>query len=191
MLLLPNFKLNPGGKLSDKLLAKGITTFHKAVHHVHQLPYGRNTRPANYWTIIHEGKGTCSSKHAYLKALSDENNIFSMQLLMCIYTMDKTNTPAVGTVLEKYQMEYILEAHNCLSYGESRFDFTFPDRMNTQWESGILSEEYIDPDQIGDYKKEYHQSMLEEWIKRNAIPYTLEQIWDIREECIAAIRALN
>lgn len=185
--MLPNFNLNPGGKLSDKLISKGITTFHKAVKHVHNLSYGRNTRPANYWTIIYEGKGTCSSKHAYLKALAEENDIYSIQLMMCIYVMNEENTLGVGAVLKKYKLDAILEAHNCLCYDGERFDFTFPNTRNMSWEADLLSEESIDLDQIGEYKKEYHKAMLKEWIKRDHIPYNIDEILQIREECIAAL----
>ena len=51
----------------------------------------------------------------------------------------------------------------------------------------ILIEIAIDTDQIGDWKKQYHQSVLEEWLKRDQLDYTLEELWRIRENCIAAL----
>jgi len=187
ILMLPNFNLTSGGKLSDRLINKEITTFHKAVKYIHKLPYGRNTRPANYWTIIHEGRGTCTSKHAYLKALAEENDIYSIHLMMSIYMMNEGNTPGVGVILDSYNLEYIIEAHTCLCYDGDRYDYTFPNTINKPWEASLLSEESIDPDQIGEYKVNYHKSILKDWIKRDQIPFSLDEIWRIREECIAAL----
>ena len=184
--MLPNFNLKPGEKLSDILIEKKIDTFHKAVKYVHKLSYGRNRVAENYWTIVSEGKGTCSTKHAFLTALANENNIYSIRLVLSMYFMSSTNTPKIAEVLNKYKLDHILEAHSCLCYGGMHYDYTFPNTLKKPWETSMISEEYIDVDQIGEYKITQHKSLIDDWIKRDNIPYTLDEIWSIREECIEA-----
>jgi len=185
--MLPNFKLDPHGKLGERLAKKNIDTFQKAVRYIHMLPYGRPMRPADYWTIIPERKGTCSSKHAYLKALSEENSIHSIGLSLCIYAMTEQNTPGVGEVLQEFDLAYLLEAHTYLTYDDMRYDFTFPDRNELSWVPDILIETEIDADQIGDYKIEFHKSVLEDWKKRTKIPYSVTKLMEIREQCICSL----
>ena len=53
-----------------------------------------------------------------------------------------------------------------------------------------MHEETIVPEQIGAYKVALHHQYLQEWVRNN--PETLkargfEDIWQIREECIAAL----
>ena len=184
---LPNFNLTEGSPVSDAFLKKDIKTFHGAVRYIHNLPYGRNRDPKNMASIIQEGVGTCSTKHACLKTLAEENEIHSIQLNLCIFSMNKKNTPGIEKVLDTYRLSYILEAHICLSYDHERYDFTFPGVSKKSWEPDILIETTIDADQIFDYKVSYHKSILEDWIQRDNFPYSLEKVWEIREECIQAL----
>lgn len=184
---LPNFNLTGGLSVSDEFLKKDIKTFHDAVRFIHHLPYGRNKNPQNIASIIDEGIGTCSTKHACLKTLAEENEIHSIQLNLCIFSMNKKNTPGVGDILDAYKLSYILEAHMCLSYDNERYDFTFPETTRKSWEPDILIETTIDPDQIFDYKVSYHKSILKDWIQRDNFPYSLDKVWEIREACIQAL----
>lgn len=184
---LPNFNLTSGRPVSDQFLIKKIKTFHDAIRYIHGLPYGRNKNPHHISSIIREGVGTCSTKNSCLKTLAEENEIHSISLNLCIYTMTEKNTPGVGKVLNSYGLSYILEAHTFLSYDNERYDFTFPNNSKKLWEPDILIETTIDPDQILDYKASYHKSILKDWIQRDNIPYTLDKIWDIREACIQAL----
>lgn len=183
-MMLPNFNISPNGPISEKFLSKKIKTFHEAVNHVHGLPYGRNLKPQMLTSVISEGQGTCTTKHACLKTLAEENEIHSVELHMCVFPMTEKNTPGIGKILNRYQLPYLLEAHIYLCYDGQRFDYTFPDSLEKKWETDILIETSIDVDQRSNYKLEYHQSMLKDWIKRDRIMYTFDQIWNIREECI-------
>jgi hypothetical protein len=53
----------------------------------------------------------------------------------------------------------------------------------------FLHEEEIDPNQAGAYKQTLHQSFLRRWIQESGLPaaYTFEELWKIREQCIAAL----
>ena len=46
-------------------------TFEEASNFVKNLPYKRNSNKENINVIIEENGGTCSTKHAYLKRISE------------------------------------------------------------------------------------------------------------------------
>lgn len=184
---LPNFNLTKGKPVSDEFIKKDIKTFHDAIRHIHSLPYGRNKTPEYIETVIIEGVGTCATKSSCLKTLAEENEIHSISLNLCIYPMNEQNTPGVGQVLDRYNLEYILEDHTFLSYANERYDYTFPNHSEKLWEPDILIEITIDPDQILDYKVSFLKSIHKDWIQRDHIPYTPEELWDIREQCIQAL----
>jgi len=162
--MIPNFNLAAGGRISNHFLAQDIKTFYDAIKHIRQLHYGRSKQryPLN---ILKENKGTCSSKHACIKELAEENNIKSVKLFMCIYPMSEENTPGVGAILKRYKLEYILEAHVYIFYDEERFDFTFPYENQMKWENDILIEVEINTNQIYEYKINYHKKILFEHYK--------------------------
>ncbi len=186
-MMLLNFNLTKESIVSKTFLEAGYTTFYAAIKAVQSLPYGRMEDPTNLASILRDGKATCSTKHAALKTICEENNIHGLHLMMCIYPMHENNTSGVGTVLKKYNLPYIIEAHTYLSYNEERYDYTFAKKSRMRWVDEILIETEIDTDQITHYKNSYHKEVLADWIKRDKIPYTLEEIWSIREECITAI----
>lgn len=188
--MIPNFNLSSGGAISDHLISKKILTFYDALRYISNLPYSRSKLkyPKN---IIKDEKGTCSTKHAFIKELADENNIRSIDLCMCIYPMMESNTPGVGGILDRFKLDYILEAHVYITYDDIRYDFTFPDKKELSWESDILMETSIDVDQIGDYKVNYHKNVLKEWIERDGLDFSLSDIWQIRESCIRALQTFD
>jgi len=53
----------------------------------------------------------------------------------------------------------------------------------------FLHEEDISPEQIGDYKAALHRRFLSQWMKETTVgtAFTLDEMWGIREECIAAL----
>ena len=59
--------------------------------------------------------------------------------------------------------------------------------------SRFLHEETIVPEQIGDYKVKLHQRFMQGWVSNNAEAVSgrdLEEVWRIREECIAALEGV-
>lgn len=184
---IPNFNLTKGNPVSDQFLKKNVTTFHDAIRFIHNLPYGRNKTPEIIESIIDEGIGTCATKCSCLKTLAEENEIHSISLSLCIYSMNEQNTPGVGVVLDRYKLPYILEDHTFLSYANERYDYTFPNSSEKLWEPDILIEITIDPDQILDYKVSFLKSIHKDWIQRDNIPYTTDELWDIRAQCIQAL----
>ena len=185
---LPDIVLQPVGRISAELLARGITDFRAAGRYLHQLSYGRNSRRSDFLLVLPEGRGTCSTKHALLAALAREQNL-PIVLTLGIYKMHERNTPGVGIVLDKYGLSAIPEAHCYLTYRGVRIDITRSGVEPTEPISRLLYEEAIAPEQIGDYKVQLHQRFLRGWIAEKSTTASLSfaEIWRIREKCIAAL----
>ncbi len=137
--------------------------------------------------LFEELCGTCSTKHAVLKRLADENGNNYLKLVIGIFKMNSDNTSVIKNVLNKFNLKYIPEAHNYLRNNNYIWDFTGISVDETEFELDLLEEVEISPEQITDYKIQYHKDYLLRWIETNKIPYTLDELWEIREECIAAL----
>jgi hypothetical protein len=100
--------------------------------------------------------------------------------------MDNSNTPGLGDVLQRHNLDYMPEAHNYFKVGSERFDFTFPHAKTTGFDGEVLEETVILPHQITDYKVALHKNFLTRWLLANKnINLSLGKMWEIREECIA------
>lgn len=188
--MVKNFNLSAHKTLSKQCLALGLTNYDTVYNVVQQLPYGRNSNRSNYTLILKENKGTCSTKHAFLKAIAIENNCKDLKLCLGIFKMNRNNTPKITTILDIYQLEYIPEAHCYLKVNDVIKDITFNDNnINDQpaFTNSLLHEEFILPEQIGDYKVEYHQAFLKSWIVKENVPLSYEKLWKVRELCIAQL----
>jgi hypothetical protein len=185
---LPEAILKNVGKVSADFLLRGVTDFQAAGRYIHQLPYGRNTNRANYRLVLSEGRGTCSTKHALLAELAHEQGL-PVTLTLGIYEMHERNTPGVGQVLDRYGLPFVPEAHCYLTYQGMRIDMTRSGTEPTEPVSRFVYEETITPGQIGDYKVRVHQQFLQQWSAQTTLTHRLsfEEIWRIREECIAAL----
>lgn len=104
------YELKSNKELSKLVKERGITTWNELLPHIRQLPYGRNKIRTDFSLVITEEQGTCSSKHAFLKAIADENYL-NVKLILCLFKMTEKNTPGIGTELTKNGIEFIPEAH--------------------------------------------------------------------------------
>lgn len=183
--LFPDQPLAPNGEISQAFIALNLDTFQKAVQHVHQLPYRRNSE-RNYRRVLPEKCGVCSTKNALITKLAQEQNI-DMQLMLAILNMTPTNMPKLANILTQHQLPYLPEAHNYLFYQNQRPDITFPDQLRRLSPRAVHLEHAIDPDDIGDYKIQFHEKYLRKWLQEENLPYTLEEMLKIREACIEAL----
>lgn len=179
--------LESSGPISKIAIDKGFTSFRKAAEWVSNLNYRRNVDKDNVLCLFDELCGTCSTKHAFLKRLADENGNEELQLMLGIFAMNAKNTPALKDILKKYKLKYIPEAHNYLRAYNYILDCTGIGINETKFELDIIQECEIQPDQITDFKIKYHRDFMDNWIEENKIPYSLDELWKIREECIKAI----
>lgn len=185
MSTLPDFKIGPNGILSRACLSRDIRTFHQAVELVQGLAYGRNADKSDLMAVFTDNKGTCSTKHALLKRLAEENHCNRIRLMLGIFKMNAVNTPPVAHTLARHSLEYIPEAHNYLRYGTEIFDFTRKQASPADFKDDLLLEQEISPDEIGDGKIRIHRLFLADWLQENAgIPYSPDALWAIREQCI-------
>jgi hypothetical protein len=63
------------GPLSADIVARGANDLRAAGRYLQTLPYGRTADRADFRTVLREGKGTCSTKHALLASIADEQHL--------------------------------------------------------------------------------------------------------------------
>lgn len=186
---LPDHALLDAGPDSKELLARGLRDYRAAARYLHGLPYGRTSDRSDPRLVLREGRGTCSTKHALVAAVAAEQRL-PVFLTVGIYDMSEANTPGVGPVLAAHGLESVPEAHCYLSYGGARVDVTRSGVSSLAAITEFHREWRIDPAQIGDHKVSLHRSFLREWLDRqHGVGLTLEELWAIREACIAALAA--
>ena len=181
--------LKPAGVITAAFMGVGVQDFRAAAAHVNRIPYGRNTNREDALAVMSEGQGTCSTKHALLRRLALEQDL-EIDLVIGIYQMNARNTPGVGNVLEKYGLESLPEAHCYLRLGQHRVDVTRVMRHRPSEEiTDFMYEESISPHQTGEYKAILHRRFLRQWMEEatTGSAYTSDDVWRIREECIAAL----
>ncbi|MDF2932229.1 MAG: hypothetical protein K0R36_1560 [Chryseobacterium sp.] len=182
---MKNFSiLQHKGIISDQFLSQKITDFSSACKYISELPYKRNLNKSNIKCVFDELAGTCSTKHAVLRKLALENNHPEVKLILGIFKMNTDYTFKIKKTLGKYHLNYIPEAHNYLKIKNEYFDFTKPDSDYRQFRNKILIKKEIEYDQIFAEKILFHKDFLKQWIVEEKIPYNLEEIWNIREQCI-------
>lgn len=182
-----NILLNASEILSGLLIAKDITTWQDALSYIQQLSYGRNTNRSDLSLVITNEKGTCSSKHALLKTIANENKIEGVQLILGMYKMTKKNTPGIGDHISKSELPYIPEAHCYLKIHGERRDFTSPSSSIKKIEKDILTEIEIAPSQVAQWKVDFHKQFIKDWNISEGIHKDFDRIWMIREQCISSL----
>ncbi|MQP24177.1 hypothetical protein GFJ94_03760 [Flavobacterium sp. LMO8] len=161
--------------------------FEELINKVKNLPYGRNANRHDFSLVLSENKGTCSSKHAFLKDFADKNEIENVKLYIGIFKMDEVNTPKLGDLLSKNNINYIPEAHCYLKINQIPVDATTSDSFYDKIKQDIMEEIEITPNQVSDFKVEYHKAFLKKWIKESNQNNTFEEIWKITEQCISKL----
>lgn len=185
MITLPNFEIQSIGEISNEFLIRKIYNFNEATHFVAKLNYGRNKDKSDLKTVFTDNCGTCSTKHALLKKLVDENGFSEIKLVLGIFKMNSENTIEISETLNRNNLEYIPEAHNYLKFENEIFDFTKVNSKPSDFEKDLIEEIEISPNQISNYKVELHKNHLQNWLNKNEeIKLNLSEIWKIREQCI-------
>ena len=165
-------------------VSKGVTSWESLLKYIRALPYGRVTDRSNISMVLTEGRGSCSSKHALLKELADLNGIPDVELVLCLYKMNKRNTPGIKDALDQISIDYIPEAHTYLRIKNRPYDFTSPDSNFSRIANDILEELTIVPSQVSEFKVTYHQEFIRKWIVEHNVPYDFATLWEAREQCI-------
>lgn len=177
-------KLNATDQLTESIKSKGILDWESLAAYIQNLPYGRNTNRYDNTLVWFEQKGTCSSKHAFLKLIADLNKLEMVRLILVIFKMNAFNTPEIQNILDVNNLDYIPEAHCFLSVEGRDYDYTTIKASLENIKSDIVYREVISPGKVKSYKVNLHKSYIQNWIVENEIPYSLNDIWQIREKCI-------
>lgn len=177
--------LHSNDELTQLVTQNGVNTFGELLDMVRSIPYGRNVSRTDFKLVITENRGTCSSKHALVKKIADLNNIQDVELVLAMYKMNNANTPGIGSVLEENDLDFIPEAHCYLLHNGARIDITTPHSEINRIATDIISETSIKPEQVGQYKVDYHRDFVKNWLKDQNLKYTLDELWAFREECIS------
>lgn len=178
-----DFELNSDKLISRKLKELEINAFSDALNFIKNLPYGRNSNRENFILVLDEMKGTCSSKHALLKSLANENEKSEVKLMLGIFRMNRINTPKIKNTLDKFGLDYIPEAHNYLKIDNKILDCTTSNSSELNFANDLILEIEIEPHQVIDFKIDFHKKFLSDWIESQH--FSLDEIWKIREECIS------
>ena len=183
-----NFNITSDREISQLFRQNNCFDFLSASKFVRNLLYQRNLNKDNLSTVFTDNCGTCSTKHALLKKLAEENNQPDFKLILGIFRMNGENTPKIKSVLHNYNLEYIPEAHNYLKFKNHILDFTRKNSSENDFINDLLEEIEIEFHQINQFKIEFHRNYLKNWLGENPqIPFSLEELWKIREECIKAL----
>ena len=179
-----NFPLN-SGEFSLLFRANGIETFHGACTFVRNIPFGRISQINDFKLVLTENRGNCSSKHAILAKIAEENLQTEIELIAGIFLMNEITHPVLKDFFRDKTYKSIPEMYCYLRYAKNRYDYTSEiDRM-AFIETKMVREQRIEPHQVGDWKKVLHQDYLQKWLNRNAeLQISLEDLWQAREECI-------
>ncbi|MFT3912215.1 MAG: hypothetical protein QM737_22500 [Ferruginibacter sp.] len=183
-----NFKIKANGNISGLFLKNNISDFSMAMELIRKLPYGRNKNKADLACVFTDNCGTCGTKHAILKALANENAQPETKLVIGLFRMNKINTPAVASVLDKNALSYIPEAHTYLKINNEIVDCTTMHSSGSTFINDLITEVEIEPAQITDFKVNFQKTYLQEWLLHEpGLAMSLEELWIIREDCIAAL----
>ncbi len=182
---MKNFTISQNnGIISDEFLNRNIRDFHAACEYISNLPYKRNLDKSNIQCVFNDLGGTCSTKHAVLRKLALENKHPEIRLILGIFKMDSEYAFKIKNTLQKFNLNYIPEAHNYLKIEDEYFDFTKPDSHYKQFKNKLLIEKEIEYNEITSVKVSFHKDFLMRWIAEENILYNLDEIWKIREQCI-------
>jgi hypothetical protein len=186
-LKIDNNIITPTGVLSILALTYGISTVNDLLLYTRDTNYGRNTHRIYFEEVLIEARGTCSTKHGLIKQIAIEQQLDDIHLVACIFNMNAANTPAIAATLEGYHLDYIPEMHCYIEIGKVAIDLTFKDSDLGFISDDIMQRQYVQPGFLDTEKVKVHRAYIDDWIEEQSIPYTADQVWSIREQCIKAL----
>lgn len=182
-----DIQLQSSDPLSIDIVESGVVSWEDLIRCVKTFHYGRNSNRSDHSLVWYERKGSCSSKHAFLKYIATLNQIEGVELILCMYKMTAQNTAKVGAILAEFNLDYLPEAHCYIRFRGEAVDVTTMTSDFSSIQNDIIEEQIIQPDQVSSYKVEYHQSFIREWGKIHHPKKSFEALWSIREKCILAL----
>ena len=183
--------LTSDDELTTDMVESGVVTWDDLIRSVKSFHYGRNSNRNDLSLVWYERKGTCSSKHAFLKQVALLNKLPNVKLIMAFYKMNGINTPGLADILTKHNIDYIPEAHCYLLVNNEAIDVTHINSKFEKYEQDIMEFREIMPNDVVVNKVEWHKEFLKKWQATNELDITLDELWSIREECIKKLEDQN
>ncbi|RYE26108.1 MAG: hypothetical protein EOP51_01720 [Sphingobacteriales bacterium] len=180
-----NFAIIANSVVSNEFKILGCEDFLAATQFIRYMPYARNANKEDLLTVFSDGHATCGTKHALLRQLAIEHGQEDVKLILGMLRMDARFSPKIVYTLERHGLTYIPEAHNYLMIDGKRFDYTFVNSNSDDFVNDLMLEIEIEPQQISSFKVDYHRRFLQDWIVKEHISKSLDEVWTIREQCIA------
>ena len=174
-------------ELTSDIVESGIVDWKDLVRTVRQFHYGRNSNREDFTLVWSERKGTCSSKHAFLKLVAELNGFDTIQLFIGIYKMNSQNTPGVKDVLDTLKLSYIPEAHCYLKVDGEELDATNLKSEFNNYRTDVLEEILIEKEVVVSEKIDLYKKFIRNWIENEQVPHSFDEIWELREQCILAL----
>lgn len=187
--MLPGDRLPDIGAWSTQFRARGARTLRDAGRVLQEMAYGRLAEGHTYRQVLHDGRGTCSTKHAVLAEVATEAGVAAL-LTVGLYDMCEANTPGVGDILTAAGLPSIPEAHCYVILDGDRIDVTRARTIQT-YDIGEIHDEFVvEPEELATHKESIHREFLSTWMA--AHPALVDgrgevEMWNIRELCIAAL----
>ena len=174
-------------ELTLEIIESGCVTWEDLVRSVRNFKYGRNEDRGDFESVWKQRMGTCSSKHGFLYLIARNNGFDFVELIVGVYLMTPSNTPGVQVILEKYQLDGIPEAHCYLKVGDVYLDATSNKSSFKNIAADLMDERVVAPEFLISEKVLFHKKFIQKWREQVAVDYSNEELWQIREECIAAL----
>ncbi len=184
---LKSFKITSDNELSSLAKSKNLHDLKSLVSWLKHLDYYRISDKQNLSLVFEEARGTCSSKHAVLKSIIDENGFSDFQLIIGIYKMNPINTPGIKNVLARTRLDYIPEAHCYIRHVSQTIDVTWPTSAYDRIKHDIIKEIKLSAKEVVQNKSDLHKAFIEAWKENKDIDMSTEALWLTREACIEAL----
>lgn len=174
-------------ELTSDIVESGIVDWKDLLRTVRQFHFGRNSNREDFTLVWSERKGTCSSKHAFLKLVAELNGFENVELCIAIYRMNSINTPEIRKILEKKDLSYIPEVYCYLKIDGNELDVTTLKSDFNNYKADIIEEFVIEKEAVVSKKIDLHKNFIKNWIETEQISHLLSEIWELREQCILAL----
>ncbi len=119
----PDIEISDTGAVSRCFLDQGLATFINACQHVHQMPYGYNSRKDDPLILFKDGFGSCTTKHMAVGLLAKELGL-PIDKCIGIYAMTDRLVTGAGRICRAYGLKAIPMVHCYLVYNRYRVDLT-------------------------------------------------------------------
>lgn len=174
-----DFELLNDGEFSLLLQESGIVSYNDACRFIRDIRYDRISDPKDISLVFHERQGTCSTKHAFLKRVAEEQGVLDVELMIGVFKMGPNSLPELASIFEDYTFDYIPEAHVYLKIKDETLDFTF--KNSSDFVPFLIQEQQASIEYVLNEKVRYHKNFINHWNKTNL---TNDEVWELRERCI-------